>query len=286
LHVRPIETVDHEAAHKIVIAADPFTWSQPNHWLLRTLKPHFKVAVAETEERRLLGVSMWTDKDPSACCVWVAPPDQRRGVGRALAAQVEQQQGNRSATCNIFSADPRGITFAEAQGFSVEPFRGGELVVTFVLEFSSLRLEVGSSTSPRVAPLDAYVDRLYSLALAFKRDQVDDEGVPTDTPEDFRQFCEGLRPGSSLCLLDEADQPIGFTLVQQRGSVAYTAATFIAPVHRRRGLARSLKVASFRASSKWATWAQTDCKRGNEPIVSLNRSLGMREAQWLSGTRS
>jgi len=224
--------------------------------------------------------------------VMVDPDHQRRGIGRALAAAVDQEARSRQAVSLIGAArldDERGVRFLARQGFtevrrrwrsrlevgtaSPSPDRTGELaemgiILTTLAEEGSDRPDVlhrawelfnsASADEPRAGP---FTPISFELFVEWNR------GSISKLPEAFFLAREGERY-VGMCNLE---------LLEAEPDCLHQLFTGTDPSRRGRGIATALKRRTVEfAQQRGYRYIRTSNDSLNRPMWAINEKMGFR----------
>ena len=209
--------------------------------------------------------------------VRVLPEHRRRGIGRALAARAAEHAralGRDGVNCFVYADEPHSIAFAESYGLANVDYQLQQ-ARTIAGDEAPPPLELTSLADDRDALLervwdevakDAYLDLPLPGEVTYPRDEfLREESTRADGS--FVAFDDGVIVGYAG-LMEHANGP----------ATAEHGLTAVRRDHRRRGIARALKLAQLHWAAQngvveLITWTQ----KGNEAMQSLNRSLGYRD---------
>lgn len=225
--------------------------------------------------------------------VTVAPAHRRRGLGARLAGMVEQfakEQRLRWLEAIFYERDADvAQRFLERRGFQelerfTESWQEPASVLLDGLEQRRSKLRAaGIHTSPFSAIDSPSMRRaLYRCAMAIQRDMPHEAHADwTDAPFEswIRKVLES--PGASsgtMFVARDGDAIVGLTYLVARGNgEAEVGDTGVIRSHRRRGIARVLKMMATRsAAQQGIKRVQTDNRADNVGMLAINRELGFR----------
>jgi mycothiol synthase len=209
--------------------------------------------------------------------VRVLPEFRRRGIGRELMAACAahaRSLGRDGVNAFVYADEPHSIAFAESFGlvevdYQLEQVRAiGEEPPSATPSGIELRALGGERSELLQRVWDAVAQEAYA-----------DLPVPGEVTYNRDVFLreEGTRPDGSFVAFD-GDELVGYaglTAHANGHALAEHGLTAVRRDHRRRGIARAIKLAQL----DWAghngvvelrTWTQ----KGNEAMQTLNRSLG------------
>jgi GNAT superfamily N-acetyltransferase len=269
----------------VVSDADLETWVAIKNVVVPNEPTTVEQVRASNEEGRLLllagdrgcaiaGLSNFGGK--AFVAVRVLPEFRRQGIGRALAERCFEHAralGRDSVNCFVYADEPHSIAFAESYGLAN---------VDYQLE--QIRVVGDEPPGPRaVRALDGDRDELIERVWnEVAKDAYHDQPLPGEVTYSRDQFLreEARRPDGSFVAFD-GDAIVGYAGLMEHANGAATAEhglTAVRRSHRRRGIARALKLAQLHWASQngiveLVTWTQ----KGNEAMQALNRSLGYRD---------
>jgi mycothiol synthase len=228
--------------------------------------------------------------------IMVHPEHRRAGVGRALAATVEQharQHGRRLVTFMTSDRVPAAHAFAQSLGGEAAlPMRQSQLMVEDV----SAELLARWSTRPEADPYrlhvwtvlpEDYLARaadLMGVMNSAPRGDLDVEDW-TITPEMIRGWEAMMVKEGEVCLTLAAEDTdtgtlAGYTQLfwhPQRASIAYQGATAVRPEYRGAGLGKWLKAAALRelpTSCPGTRSIRTNNADVNAAMLAINVQMG------------
>lgn len=209
--------------------------------------------------------------------VRVLPEHRRRGVGRALfaaCAEHARSLGRDGVNASVYADEPHSIAFAESYGLREVDY-----------QLRQVRA-VGDEQPPPVALTSLAGDRDTLLERVWHevaREAYLDLPLPgaVTYPRDEFLRDEATRPDGSFVAFD-GDAIVGYAGLGEHVNGPPTAEHGLTAVrrdHRRRGIARALKLAQLHWAAQngvveLITWTQ----KGNEAMQALNRSLGYVDA--------
>lgn len=208
--------------------------------------------------------------------VRVLPEFRRQGIGRSLAERCFEHAralGRDGINCFVYADEPHSIAFAESYGLAN---------VDYQLE----QIRAVGDEPPGPSPVralgddrDELIERVWDEVA---RDAYPDLPLPGEVtyPRDAFLREEATRPDGSFVAFD-GDAIVGYAGLMEHANGPATAEhglTAVRRSHRRRGIARALKLAQLHWASRngvaeLVTWTQ----KGNEAMQALNRSLGYRD---------
>lgn len=227
--------------------------------------------------------------------VIVRPDHERRGHGSDLFSALEDMAARRGATELITEATdrvPSGVRFAERHGFH-------EIEREWAMELDLTTADPPRDDSPptgiairTLAELKrddpAWLEHVHELYVQLERDVPSDLEYVPPSLETFRRTeleAEGADHQAFFVALD-GDRWVGVSELRRRQAVDGVLEQHLTGVlrsHRRRGIARALKVRGI----AWAREGgyrtiRTTSATTNVPMLTLNERLGFRRGQaWI-----
>lgn len=208
--------------------------------------------------------------------VRVLPEHRGRGVGRALAERAfdcARALGRDGVNSFVYADEPHSIAFAESYGLANVDY-----------QLQQVRT-IGDEPPPPVELTSLADDREALIARVWDevaKDAYLDLPLPGDVTYSRDEFLreEATRPDGSFVAFDDG-VIVGYAGLMEHANGPARAEHGLTAVrrdHRRRGIARALKLAQLHWASQngvveLITWTQ----KGNEAMQSLNRSLGYRD---------
>jgi GNAT superfamily N-acetyltransferase len=212
---------------------------------------------------------------------------QHQGIETMLYQKLElltkhhQPKGLRTF---IADDDPASSDWASQHGF--QPHEHVFESVLSLEDFDSVRhvAQVGAVVSSGIQfkmldtlPESEHLERLYSLQNAFLRDIPGFEHHPGITPQTIKRLYlenQNVHPAGVFIALDGTDW-VGLTVLEQHETGFATIMTGILPSHRRRGIAKSLKLLSMAYAQVQGGKQMRTCNSSlNIRMLALNRKLG------------
>ncbi|GLZ75296.1 GNAT family N-acetyltransferase [Actinorhabdospora filicis] len=279
--IRPVVPEDIDARVALHRACVPFSVATPAIMGTDPAEPDpHRLRLAAEVDGRLVATCGADLDDPArgagSVNVMVLPEHRGAGIGAGLYARAEAHLaaiGARHVTASVFEETSR--SFAERRGFAAH---GVTRVATFDPREASgepapdgITLRAGSE----LPDLRAF----HELDLAFGPD------LPLTLPYAAKPFEEWLARRDGVIPLDpelcfvayDGDLPVAMTLTAVTEDRMLTTRTGTRPGHRRRSLARAVKVAALTAGAKKGmTRALTWNGAKNTAIIAANESLGYR----------
>lgn len=210
--------------------------------------------------------------------VRVLPEFRRRGIGHALAeagAAHGRSLGRDGVNCFVYADEPHSIAFAESYGLANVDYQL-EQVRTIGDEPPP---PAGFDLRPLDGDREALLERVWDEVAEASYLDLPLPGEVTYPRDEFLRE-EATRPDGSFVAYD-GDAIVGYAGLMAHANGDATAEHGLTAVrrdHRRRGIARALKLAQLHWASQngvveLVTWTQ----KGNEAMQSLNRSIGYRD---------
>jgi mycothiol synthase len=216
--------------------------------------------------------------------VWVAPAEQRRGVGSALLAELANraaEAGYEALEAWVLEGETAGALFAQVHGFE-ETGREQEVA----LDLTSI--EPPEVDPPRGIEIVTWAERpelargLYDVASEAVPDVPGEEQAEMESFEDWLAHdmqSLGDKPEATFVAL-AGDEVVGyskFSLTEAQPSVAHHDMTGVKRDWRQRGIARALKATQIRwAMEHRYEQLRTRNEERNTPIRKLNERFGYR----------
>jgi len=278
LTVRPVRDSDLEAVVALVQAVDPTAVLTAASLAVNLATLPGERFVAE-EDGEIVGWAPVFRRADGAVSFWVGvlPPFRRKGLGAALFSALSAQLDGTSSRAYADGED--GCRFLAARGYAP--------VGTLHLQTLDLAAaEPGAVSVPgfRAVPLAALLDRLADLHRVYVSVRAD---VPRShlSPVPFAEFRSeiegGLLDADASVVVLEGDEPVALScvLTARESGRADTDLTGTLAGYRGRGLARLAKTDSLRRLRALGIHTVVTANDdGNEPMRSLNDSLGFRVA--------
>ena len=213
--------------------------------------------------------------------VSVLPEQRRRGIGTAILRAVSEHArsvGRTGLTVEVREDDEESLAFAARRGF-VEAER--QKAVVLELEgapVAAVEPPPGVEIVAR-ADRDDLLEGMYAVGLEAVRDIPGTSSDREPTFAEWRSFeidRPTRRPELSFVALVDGEVA-GFASVDVLGEIGYNGLTAVARAHRRRGVARALKLSQIAAAKELGlSRLVTESEERNEPMRRLNESLGYR----------
>lgn len=208
----------------------------------------------------------------------VAKPSRGKGVGSAMAKRIiefARQAVVPMTTITLRDDLAEGRRFAERFGFTVVAHCTGWIYTMG----SAVTLRADAESAARRAGIhirttNLSTDRAHFIAIA--QDAI--SGTPTDFPIDMNRFAAGMPHDSVIVTAFDGNGPAGVSLIRPSGDTGgwHTSFTGVLPRHRRRGVARALKLATFiAATDRGGSSMHAENDDRNAPMLALNASVGM-----------
>lgn len=208
----------------------------------------------------------------------VLPEHRRRGVGSELVRALcdhARALGREGINAFVDAVDPGSLAFAECLGLRQVDY-----------QLHQVRTVGDEPPPPQVAGIDLVAigerrDELLRAAWPMAEAAYADVAVPGGWSATFEVWLrdEATVPDGSFVAF-ESDEIVGYAglLGHADSATAEHGLTAVARAYRRRGLGRALKQAQLHWAAQsglrqLVTWTQS----GNEPMQTLNRSLGYRD---------
>ena len=211
----------------------------------------------------------------------VLPPYRHRGVGTALLRAVSahaRDVGRRGLTVEVREDDSATLAFAARRGYAEVERQKAVVLELDDVPARAVEPPPGVEIVTR-AERDDLGAGMYAAALEAGRDIPGLDGEHEPTYEEWSSF-ELDRPGRrpELCFLALVDdEVVGFASLEVGGGIGYHGLTAVRPAHRRRGIARALKLSQIAAARELGLpRLVTESEEHNEPMRRLNASLGYR----------
>jgi mycothiol synthase len=207
--------------------------------------------------------------------VRVLPEHRRRGLGRALfavCAQHARSLGRDGVNCFVYADEPHSIAFAESYGLENVDYQLQQVRAIGDEPPPPNGIELRSLDGDR----DALIARVWDEVAQEAYRDLPLPGEVTYSRADFMRDESTRADGSFVALEDGAI--VGYAGLTDHANGDATAEhglTAVRRSHRRRGIARALKLAQLHWAAQngvveLVTWTQ----KGNEAMQALNRSLG------------
>lgn len=219
----------------------------------------------------------------SRAVLGVLPAWRRRGIGgdllRLLSAHA-REQGWVDLELSADEADPDAGPWLERRGF-----REHQRMVRVVLELADAPEPPDPPPDVTLTDLEARPDLVHAVHGLFVEALPDIPGPPEEPLafDDWRaaQAVPSHEPRFLVLALVDGELA-GYSQVHVYPRVGYHDMTAVARAHRRRGLARTLKLEQIRrARARGLARLVTQMHDDNEPIQRLNEELGYRPASAL-----
>ena len=276
--VRPVRDSDLEAAVAVVRAIDA-TAVMTAASLATTLAIAPGDRFVAEADGEVVGWAPAFHRADGAVSFWVGvlPDFRRRGLGGALFAALGEQLDG--ASSRSYAAGDDGCRFLEARGYAP----AGTLHLQ-ALDLAAAVPDAAAVPGFRAVPLTELLDRLRDVHRLYAAVRADvPRGHISPVPfEEFLSEIEGTlfdRDASVVVL--EGNEPVALSLVlaDRESGRADTDLTGTLAAYRGRGLACFAKTDSLRRLRELGIHTvSTANDEGNEPMRSLNESLGFREA--------
>jgi mycothiol synthase len=220
----------------------------------------------------------------------VRPEWQRRGVGKALTARVEEFLSTRSPSLvrsDVREANSGSLEFALARGFSIHKHICESVLDLQRFDESPLlciraRLEAGGFGFSSMADLPAGTETASRVYELNRRICLEIPGEEEDASISFEEWVDLLlgapwfrADGQLLCSF--GGELVGLAAVQvfPEKKEAYNLVTGVLPEYRRRGVATALKLESARyAVAQGAVVLRTNNESCNTGIRAVNARMG------------
>ena len=229
--------------------------------------------------------------DRAESFIFVAPDHRRQGLGSKLALEVERFARDarvRWLEAILYERDlPTAVRFLTPRGFTeMERYRTSIQEPSTVdlsrLEPLRRRLSQSGIQTAAFSEVDSSDARqqLYRCAMEIERDmpheaQVDWEDPPFATWIRMVMEAPGARP-EAIFVARDSEQIVGLSyLVIRADGEAEVGDTGVLKTHRRRGIARALKLMATRyAAQHGIPRVHTDNRTDNAGMLALNTELG------------
>ena len=272
--IRPVESdADLEAWVEIknaVVPNEPTTVEQMHRY---ADEPGRALFLADGKGCAIAALSNFGGK--AFIAVRVLPEHRRQGVGRALAevcAAHARSLGRDGVNCFVYADEPHSIAFAESYGLEDVDYQLEQTRTVGDEPPPPADVELRALGDDREALLERVWDEVAEAAYL-------DLPLPGEVTYPRDEFLreESTRPDGSFVALDDG-AIVGYAGLMEHANGPATAEHGLTAVrrdHRRRGIARALKLAQLHWAAQsgvveLVTWTQ----KGNEAMQALNRSLG------------
>jgi len=209
----------------------------------------------------------------------VIPAHRRRGIGGAILRAVSAHARGVGGTALVGEAhedDPGSLAFLARRGFEEVERQKGVALDLAAVEAPEPAAPEGIEIVTRAERSDL-AEGMYAVGLEAGRDIPGRDAEHSPTFEQWRAFeldRPSRRPELSFVALD-GGTVVGFASLDGLGDVAYNGLTAVARSHRRRGVARALKLRQIAAArAAGFRLLVTESEERNEPMRRLNESLG------------
>jgi GNAT superfamily N-acetyltransferase len=236
----------------------------------------------------------WTDRAHGF--VAVAPAYRRQGLGGRLAEKVERFAATAGVKWLETEAQERELAaslpllrnrgFAELERYQTSRQRPATVNLSALDELRS-RLREGGIETVALPAIDGELTRheLYSCNTAIWRDMPHEAHVEWQDPP-FDTFTRSIfeRPAvllDSFFVARDGDQIVGLSyLLRRPDGDAEVGDTGVLSSHRRRGIARALKMLVTRyAAQQGIPFVHTDNRADNAGMLAINRELGFQPSE-------
>ena len=216
--------------------------------------------------------------------VVVDEPMRGKGYGRLLSEALQEIIRDHKPDALLASVrdhDPISHQWAKKRGYTMKAYQFDSVMDLSVLPEGNVDAEIESVRQQGIMyctavdyPMEPNMEHYYKVINRLSRETPDSEGAPDMPYEMFVNIVRKLEPNAMFLAMADSGI-VGVTILVPRENELYTFFTGTVKDYRGQGIARTLKLLSFRhAREKGIMRLRSSNRSINAPMLAINHELG------------